>query len=177
MIGIALNIWHHSSHLVKGAHLTDGPAQLSVEFQDIKTGDIKTIKIGSPVIAEGELIGNVSAIAPIATDTLPSTGTTSGATSGLNEKLGGYAVQLKIAPRHRVLLRKGTIALIKTPFSTTRRSPETVLELFIPHDMNSPALSEGATLVGYSSFEEFWSADFSARGIANDAFQLSSTDV
>lgn len=162
MIGIAFLISIFTQFAPQNVwHIQEGPAELSVEFQEINT-----IKVGSAVIAEGELIGNVSSISPIAATA-----------TGLDQENGGYAVRLKITPHHRAILRKGTVALIKTPFSTTRKNPETVLELLIPHDVTSPALIEGDTLVGYSSFQEFWSADFSKRGIDNNAFKLASADA
>ena len=139
--------------------LDQSPSEISVEFQDIKN-----MKIGAAVLAEGELIGSVSEI-----NTLDKS-STGLPTAALGKD--SFEVKIKIAPHHRALLKRGTIALIKTPYSISRSTPEIVVELLIPQNASSPNLRDGEILVGYSSFEEFWSADFSKRGIDNNAFQI-----
>ena len=110
-----------------------GPSQISVSFQEHPE-----INVGSPVLAEGQLIGKVNSINPAGT--------------------GTFSVEVKIAPNQRMLLRQGTIALISSPLSASRLAPETVVELLLPSDTAAPVLAEGETIVGYSSFEQFWSA-------------------
>lgn len=140
--------------------MESGPAEVAVEFENISG-----LKIGSAVLAEGRLIGNVASIAPI-----------SDSTTGIklaSDDSRAYRVGVKLSPHHRTLIRRGTIALIKSPLSTARVAPEAVIELLIPSDQGAPMLESGERIVGYSSFEEFWSADFSARGLSASSFELS----
>ncbi|MCB0322801.1 MAG: hypothetical protein KDD69_04475 [Bdellovibrionales bacterium] len=142
-----------------------GPTEVSVEFEQLNG-----IKIGSPVLAEGQLIGNVSRISPIPFGRRGSATVTGITLKGPKDE--AFVVSVKIAPHHRGLLRKGTVALIKSPLSTSRVAPEAVVELLLPVGHSEPVLKDGASIVGYSSFEEFWSADFSARGVEAGVFNL-----
>ena len=139
-----------------------GPAEVSVEFERLNG-----IKVGAPVLAEGQLIGTVSRISNL---------DPAAATTGIQtvaSKSSAFEVSVKISPRHRGLLRQGTIALIKSPLSASRVHPETVVELLLPTNSNRPVLQPGAHIAGYSSFEEFWSADLTMRGGDDHAFEIS----
>ena len=116
-------------------------AEIAVQFNKANV-----ISVGAPVVAEGELIGAVSSISSIENK----------AEQKLNKE--SCEVKVKIAPRHRELIRRGTVALIASPVSTARVRLETVIELLLPRSHDAPALREGDSIVGYSSYEDYWSA-------------------
>ncbi len=139
-----------------------GPTEFSVEFPKLNG-----IQVGAPVVLQGQLVGTVAGISSLAEGE---------SVTGLSREVrddGGYAITVRISPQHRGLIRKGTVALIKSPLSAARVKPEVVVELLLSPKANSPVLKAGDHIVGYSSFEEFWSADLSQRGLANDVFNVS----
>jgi hypothetical protein len=139
-----------------------GPAEFSVEFPKLNG-----IQVGAPVVLQGQLIGTVANISSLAEGE---------SLTGLNKQMddeAGYAIKVRITPQHRGLIRKGTVALIKSPLSAARVKPEVVVEFLLSPKTNSPVLKAGDHIVGYSSFEEFWSADLSQRGLPNDVFSIS----
>lgn len=154
MIGIYLLVTIFTQFSPQNLWMVEAPAEISVEFERLNG-----VQIGAPVLVDGQLIGSVSSIVN------KESATQAGITS--------VSVQLKIAPRHRTLVRRGTIALLKHPMSTSRVHAETVLELLLPNSPNQPLLGQNDAIVGYSSFEEFWSADFTRRGIDEHAFEWS----
>ena len=124
----------------------NGPAQVSVKFERIPG-----IKVGSPVLNEGQLIGTVMSINRAATNRKENAAAKAG------QKEQPCSLKVQIEPRHRSLLRKGTIALIASPLSNARVQTAPVVELLVPV-INAPALQEGEVIRGYASYEEFWSA-------------------
>lgn len=136
----------------------NGPTELSVKFEKIPG-----IKVGTPVLAEGQLVGSVVKIssANSSADDNKEVKVTQVADNSVKSSQA-YRLQVKIAPRHRALLRKGTIALIASPLSTARVQPESVVELLIPIN-SAPVLKEGEAIKGFSSYEEFWSAGIGKR--------------
>jgi hypothetical protein len=141
-----------------------GPAEVTVAFQKLSG-----ISVGTPVVAEGELIGTVSSVsstnkrAEAAGSAASEKNTVSDASNPGNSS-PPYEVHVKIAPRHRNLIRHGTVALIASPLSTTRVQLETVVELLIPTSADSPLHQDGDLIRGYSSYEEFWSAGVNGKG-------------
>ena len=135
-----------------------GPSEIEVEFEKLSG-----IAIGAPVLAEGQLVGNVSEI-QVQT---PEVGSGAALADKYRANNPFYTVKVKIAPPHRNLLRQGTIALLLSPISATRSRPETVVELLFP-GVNSklPVLQDGDRIIGFSSYEDFWSADFTKRSQA-----------
>ena len=122
-----------------------GPGQVAVDFQQLNG-----ITVGTPVIADGQLIGSVARIVS------PDDKGKDAAAKQDAASVSAYTVQLKIAPTHRGLLRRGTVGLITAPVSTFKTSPETVVELILPSKAASPLLKEGDKITGYSSFTDFW---------------------
>jgi hypothetical protein len=141
-----------------------GPAEVTVAFQKLSG-----ISIGTPVVAEGELIGTVSSVsstnkrAEAAGSPAPQEDSVSDA-SHPGSGSQPFEVRVKIAPRHRNLIRHGTVALIASPLSTTRVQLETVVELLIPTSADSPLHQDGDLIKGFSSYEEFWSAGVVGKG-------------
>ena len=119
------------------------PVQVSVNFEKLNG-----VTVGSPVIADGQLIGNVSTI-------VSGDSKLAGKNKRSDSSDNSYLVQLKISPAHRALLRKGTVGLINAPLCNLRNSPDAVVELIIP-STNSAPLMDGEKIRGYSSFVDFW---------------------
>jgi hypothetical protein len=116
------------------------PAEVAVDVNQLNG-----VKVGTPVFVAGNLVGNVSRVAPGAEKEGPSS----------------YTLGLKISPKFRSQLRVGTIALIGSTLATSRVEPEVVVELFIPPHV-SEQLPGGSRIVGYTSYEQFWSHGFNA---------------
>ena len=129
--------------------LDTNPSQFELSF---RSG--KVIQIGAPVLAEGELIGKVSAIGLMTSDAEPNL------QAKRSKRRESYEVVLRIAPHFRPVLRRGTVALIASPLSTTRVKPETVVELIVPPGKKQPPIANGEEIKGYSSYEEFWHSGF-----------------
>jgi len=124
--------------------------QNSANFSVIFPG-LNGIKVGDPVVVEGQLVGTVGKI-----ETILSNNNASNNIRGKNiaEK---YLVDISISTAFKNLVKEGSVALITSPLSTVGAQPENVVELFLPRN-NTTALAEGAKIVGYSSFEAYWSA-------------------
>ena len=140
--------------------LSAGPSEVAVEFDELNG-----IRLGSAVIAEGQLIGVVSNISSVGSEL------SSENQPDLGNNPTSYQLTVRIAPSYRNLLRRGTVALIASPLSRTRVRPETVVEFMLPLPPQ-PILKNGESIVGYSSYREFWSADLTKAGLQKDAFQL-----
>jgi hypothetical protein len=126
-----------------------GPSKVVAHFEELQG-----INRGSAVLLDGHLIGQVSSI------------TAKNPNSDEN-----FAVDLSIAPNYRALLKQGTIALIKSPLTFNRTNPQSVIELLVPDEKEASLLSEGAKIIGFSSFQKFWSADLSSYGVPEKAFE------
>ena len=126
-----------------------GPQEVIVRFDKLNG-----IKPGAPVLAEGQLIGTVDRIRAESEEKEQVEAKTQA--DRLSQP---FEVVVKIAPRHRGLLRHGTVALISSPMTASRVKPETVIELLIPQDKSQPVLENEAGITGYSSYDSFWSAD------------------
>lgn len=117
------------------ASFTSGPSHVAVQFEKLNG-----VKVGAPVLVEGQLIGTVSEI------------------SSVDREPTGYVVLVKIEPAHRALIRQGTVGLITSPLSTQRVRPETVIEFLVPTSAAKPLLRDGESIDGFSSLVEFWSS-------------------
>ena len=133
-----------------------GTSRLSVSFEKLNG-----IKVGAPVVVDGQLVGTVSKI------NQPGVNATDDSKLQKNDdkkaeetKSSKVNVELSISEEHRELVRKGTVALIAAPASTThaQKSRSSVVELIVPAATNVPVAEEGENLLGFSSFEHFWSA-------------------
>ncbi len=144
MIGIYLLVTFLSQMSSQDSWLAmgTGPTEVTVSF-----AKSTPIPVGAPVVVEGELIGTVTAV---------------------DRQFKSRQVELvqrdkcdvrvKIAPRHRSLIRRGTVALISSPLSVTRTKIETVVELLIPPAGDAPLLQKDEKIHGYSSYEDYWAA-------------------
>jgi len=138
-----------------GFYALSGPDYLSVSFEKLNG-----VKVGAAVVTEGQLVGAVSDIR------IPES-------SESKTSITRYEVLLKITPRHRQLIRKGTVALIASQLTAMNTQPETVVELLVPRSERLPVLRSGEKILGYSSYEEFWSSDFTKLGMEASLFHPS----
>ncbi len=143
MIGIYLlvNIFAQLSPFTAWIDTVSGPTQIEVSFDRLNG-----IKLGAPVLANGQLVGKVTKI--IAEDE------EADAVQAKDHK--SFSVEVTLAARHRSALKDGTVALIAAPLSVSRNKPEAVLELFRPLKDTTTPLKVGSKIPGFASFEEFW---------------------
>ena len=143
MIGIYLlvNIFAQLSPFTAWIDTVSGPTQIEVSFDRLNG-----IKLGAPVLSDGQLVGKVTKIIAEEEDT---------ALQAKDHK--SFSVEVTLAARHRSTLRDGTVALIAAPLSVKRNKPEAVLELFRPLKNTTAPLKVGSKIPGFASFEEFWS--------------------
>ena len=135
--------------------------EIAIEFRSLNG-----LKVGSAVLYEGKLVGEVSAISAHRNSV-----------TGIDmsdPQAQAFEVKARLT-QEGVRLKYGAVALIKAPFSPLQKSPKAVVEFLQPLDSvrNTPSKQMLRTLVGYSSFHEFWTADLSRRGIDERSFQLS----
>lgn len=150
MLGIYL-IVTVLSHLAPQSYWTlpqQGPSEIAVEFK--KTN---TLKAGTPVLFEGQVIGSVAGVQ--SDDELE----LANINSQLSSNITSRSIKLKISGKHRNLIKQGTIALLSSPLSVARNQSNKVVELIIPPGKQKEVLKEGDSVSGFSSYEEFWSND------------------
>ncbi len=146
MIGIYLlvNIFAQLSPFTAWIDTVSGPTQIEVSFDRLNG-----IKLGAPVLANGQLVGKVTKI--IAEDEDADAVQVKDAKDHKS-----FSVEVTMAARHRSALKDGTVALIAAPLSVSRNKPEAVLELFRPLKDTATPLKVGSKIPGFASFEEFW---------------------
>jgi len=110
----------------------------SSEFT-ILLDELNGAAVGSSVYVAGSVAGTISSI--VASDD--------------NTGKESWTVGLKIENQYKGLLKEGTIAFVVSTNSTISNNPETVVELFVP-SKGKTQLSEGANIVGFTSYEKFW---------------------
>jgi hypothetical protein len=135
----------------------NGPSKVIVEF-----ADLKGISVGSAVLLDGHLVGKVNSVIDSNIGDLQTAAELSPST---------FSVSLSIAPSYRSLIRRGTVALIKSPLTFKSDSPRPVVELLIPKESSQAVLDDGEKIFGFSSFEEFWTADLSKLGLPQGSFE------
>ena len=132
--------------------------QVSVQFDRLNG-----ITVGAPVYAEGEVVGSVSKI------TVSDKETIVGKRGGKADATE-FSVAVDIKAEHRDLVQPGMVALISCPLSATRENTEAVVELIAPVGddaqlrqaaarYGSAAQAEILSVIGYSSYEQFWAND------------------
>ena len=111
---------------------------------------------GAEVISEGKVVGKVTAI--------------TGEDSGRQ-----FEVDLEISSKYSRFLKDGTVALILPKLTSQKELSTSVVKLLVPptSDLTADTLKDGQSIIGYSSFVEFWSADFSKEGQKSNLFQAS----
>lgn len=144
MIGVYLlvTIFAQLSPFTAWIDTASGPTQIEVSFDRLNG-----IKLGAPVLADGQLVGKVTKIV--------AEGEEEEAAQTKDHKT--FSVEVTLAARHRSALKDGTVALIAAPISVARNKPEAVLELFRPLNDTTTPLKVGTKIPGFASFEEFWS--------------------
>jgi hypothetical protein len=140
MLGICLLVTMFSQLSAQNLLFTPAkPVQLNVSFPELNG-----VKIGSPVVLEGKTIGSVSRILDRHARVRPAR----------------FNVEVRIDSLHSVSIRKGTIALIASHLTSGKGSKAPVVELIAPAGNIergvSSLLSDGAAILGFSSYEEFW---------------------
>ena len=120
------------------------PQVVSVSFTEVKG-----IQVGAPVVAKGQLIGNVTRITPKRKSDV--------ALDAKGNSKSGFFVEVAVSPVFRAAIRRSTVALLANPLNSSDK-PKTVLEFLTPpSDDNSP-LTTDDKIQGFSSYEEFWSS-------------------
>ncbi len=123
---------------------TQTPQVVSVSFTEVKG-----IQVGAPVVAKGQLIGNVTRITPKRKSDV--------ALDAKGNSKSGFFVEVAVSPVFRAAIRRSTVALLANPLNSSDK-PKTVLEFLTPpSDDNSP-LTTDDKIQGFSSYEEFWSS-------------------
>ena len=108
------------------------------------------VVVGNPVLSQGVQVGSVASV---------------------NAENGKFNVVLEL--KNSLQLSSDTVALIQYPLSNVAESSRTVVELLPPNNgLKQKTLVKGESLVGYSSFEAFWSADLKKKGVAPGAFRV-----
>ena len=131
-------------------------AQHSVATQlHVRFDRLNGIRVGAPVFADGEIVGNVSNIV------------VANAEQGAVED-AEYSVEVKLNEEIPGDEQSGVVALISCPLSADRENAEAAVELIaVPRrDLSDRAISPTASkdaltgeirsIVGYSSYEQFW---------------------
>ena len=136
-----------------------GPEKVSVEFEELSG-----IQIKSPVVAAGDVVGFVSKISVVAGE-------------NPEAEARSFQVEVELLPEHRSHILHGTVGLLSTLSSNNTNvdgeaRSRTVIELMLPPTNFGRSLETGARIVGYTSYEKFWSADLGKAGIEEDLFQV-----
>jgi len=139
--------------------VNDGPSEVLVDF-----ADVKGVSVGAAVLLDGHLIGKVNSVEG---------GDEVEDSSNQIMQSSNFTVSLSIAPTYRNLIKQGTIALIKSPLTFKSNAPRSVVELLIPEKKSNELLINGSRIFGFSSYQEFWSADLSDLGLPEGSFEAS----
>jgi len=126
----------------------------------VNVDELGGVVVGSKVRVAGQSVGVVSAI-------VKSAGKSAGKFSE------HYQLELNIESQHAALVTTGTVALVTSPLILGQGQLGTVVDLMVPVAGSGQLLTSGTRIPGYTSYEKFWSADFSKLGIGSKAFQPS----
>ena len=120
------------------------PQVVSVSFTEVKG-----IQVGAPVVAKGQLIGNVTRITPKRKSDV--------ALDAKGNSKSGFFVEVAVSPVYRAAIRRSTVALLANPLNSSDK-PKTVLEFLTPPSDDNAPLTTDDKIQGFSSYEEFWSS-------------------
>ena len=123
---------------------TQTPQVVSVSFTEVKG-----IQVGAPVVAKGQLIGNVTRITPKRKSDV--------ALDAKGNSKSGFFVEVAVSPVFRAAIRRSTVALLANPLNSSDK-PKTVLEFLTPPSDDNAPLTTDDKIQGFSSYEEFWSS-------------------
>ncbi len=115
------------------ASIGTAPEQVVVQLSEVHD-----LKVGSPVVLDGKLVGSIERIAPKVAEP-------------------NYEVLLEINAISHAQLREGTVAIVTALVGQLQSA--TILELIVPDDSGHRPLQPGTRLIGYPSFSDLWQAD------------------
>jgi hypothetical protein len=124
------------------------PLEVTVNFDELND-----IRVGTPVLSDGHIVGSVSKISY--PDTSYSDRTYSNRATPDNDN---FQVGVTITPPTGLPFHQGIVALQTSLMSVTKSSPETVVELLFLPGADSHTLQGGSSISGFSSMEKFWTA-------------------
>lgn len=123
--------------------ISSAPEWQTTEYA-IHFRSIEGLREGTPVLNNGVTVGYVHSIELASADE-----------SALRTR-----VNISVFSSHATSVSKKSVALSSTPVSSKNSSaPVTIVELLTPQEHEPQRLLAGATIPGFSTFEEFWASD------------------